>query len=149
MKVCVTALSAGLDAEVDPRFGRAQYFVFVNTETMDAESMANPNVNAHGGAGIQSAQLVADKGAKVLITGHVGPNASQALDAAGVRVITGVSGITIREAVERFVSGRLGTVSSEKKPVSGGVSKEDLKRELEEIKRRIAEIERKIEECES
>ena len=148
MRVCVTALSAGLDAEVDPRFGRAQYFVFVDTENMHAESVANPNVNAHGGAGIQSAQLVAEKKAKVLITGHVGPNASQALSAAGIQVITGVSGITVREAVERFVSGKLEAVSDEK-PLTGGVSKEDLKRELEEIKRRVAELEKKIEECKS
>ena len=42
MRVCVTAMSAGLNAQVDPRFGRAAYFVFVDTDSMDSESVSNP-----------------------------------------------------------------------------------------------------------
>ena len=107
MKVCVTAMSAGLNAQVDPRFGRAAYFVFVDTDTMEGESVANPNVSAVGGAGIQSAQLVAERGAQVVITGHLGPNAASALAAAGVDVILGVQGMTVKEAVEAFKEGKL------------------------------------------
>ena len=107
MKVCVTALGPGLNAQVDPRFGRAAYFVFVDTETMKGDSMANPNVTAMGGAGIQSAQMVAERGAQVVITGHLGPNAASALAAAGIQVILGVQGMTVREAVEAFKAGRL------------------------------------------
>ncbi len=106
MKVCVTAVGSGLDAQVDPRFGRAAYFVFVDTETMKGDSMANPNVAAMGGAGIQSAQVVAER-AQVIITGYLGPNAASALAAAGVQVILGVQGMTVSEAVEAFKAGSL------------------------------------------
>ena len=143
MKVCVTALNPGMDAQVDPRFGRAQYFVFVDTDTMECESVPNPNVGAYGGAGVQSAQLVAERRAKVVITGHVGPNASQALAAAGIKVITGMSGLTVREAVERFKKGEVSAVSP-----SAGMSKEDIKREIEQLKARIAQLEKKLEEME-
>ncbi len=111
MKVCVTALNPGIDAQVDPRFGRAKYFVFVDTDTMECESVANPNVNAYGGASIQSAQLVAEKGAKVVITGRIGPNAFKALAAAGIKVITGMEGLTVKEAIERFKKGEISSVS--------------------------------------
>ncbi len=143
MKVCVTALNPGMDAQVDPRFGRAQYFVFVDTDTMECESVPNPNVGAYGGVGVQSAQLVAERRAKVVITGHVGPNASQALAAAGIKVITGMSGLTVREAVERFKKGEVSAVSP-----SAGMSKEDIKREIEQLKARIAQLEKKLEEME-
>jgi predicted Fe-Mo cluster-binding NifX family protein len=39
MKVCVTAAGPGLDAPLDPRFGRCAYFVVVEAETMEAESI--------------------------------------------------------------------------------------------------------------
>jgi len=107
MKACVTATNAGLNAQVDPRFGRAAYFVFVDTDSMESESVANPNVGAVGGAGIQSAQLVAERGAQVVITGHLGPNAASALAAAGIQVVLGVQGMTVKEAVEAFKTGKL------------------------------------------
>lgn len=94
----MTAKGKDLDAEVDPRFGRAAYFVFVNLETGDFESFTNPFAGAAHGAGIQAAQFVAEKRPAALLTGQVGPNAAQVLEAAGVRVIA-ANGCSIREAV--------------------------------------------------
>lgn len=96
--IAVTAKGKDLDAEVDPRFGRAAYFVFVNLETGDFESFTNPFAGAAHGAGIQAAQFVAEKRPAALLTGQVGPNAAQVLEAAGVRVIA-ANGCSIREAV--------------------------------------------------
>ena len=106
MKVAVSASSSNLDGPVDPRFGRCPYFLIVDTDTWEFEAVENPNVSASGGAGIQSGQLIASKGATVILTGNCGPNAFQTLSAAGVAVITGVSG-TVRAAVESYLSGSL------------------------------------------
>ncbi len=106
MKVCVTALGPREDSEVDPRFGRGQFFVFFNLHTREVEGLANPNIEASGGAGIQSAQLVASKGAAIVITGHVGPNAFKTLSAAGVVIFTGATG-TVKEAVDAYEAGKL------------------------------------------
>ena len=111
MKVCVTAVSGSLEAQIDPRFGRCSYFVIVDSESMKVEAVPNTASGSMGGAGIQAAQVIASKGVKVLITGNVGPNAFQALSAAGIRVVTGAFG-NVREAIEKFESGELEETSS-------------------------------------
>jgi predicted Fe-Mo cluster-binding NifX family protein len=104
MKIAVTATGPSLDAEVDPRFGRCPYFLIVETKDLSFEAVANANVSLGGGAGIQSAQLMADKAVQYVLTGNCGPNAYRTLEAAGIQVVTGCSG-TIRQAVEVFQSG--------------------------------------------
>ena len=106
MRICVSAIADSLDAQVDPRFGRCPYLVLVNSETMEFEAIPNIASSQMGGAGIQAAQTVASKGVNVVLTGNVGPNAFQALSAAGIRVLTGVFG-TVREAVEMYKRGEL------------------------------------------
>jgi len=106
MKVCVSAVANSLDAQLDPRFGRCPYFVIVDSESMHFEAIPNMASGVTGGAGIQAAQIIANKGVKVVITGNVGPNAFQALSAAGIKIVTGAFG-TVREAVEKYKKGEL------------------------------------------
>jgi predicted Fe-Mo cluster-binding NifX family protein len=106
MKICVTATANSLDAQIDPRFGRCSYLVIVDSETMQFEAIPNMAADASGGAGIQAAQTIANKGVKLLITGNVGPKAFQALASAGIEVATGAFG-TVRDAVEKFKRGEL------------------------------------------
>ena len=106
VKVAVSAIGTGLDAEVDPRFGRCQYFVLVDPDTLESEAIENSSSTASGGAGIAAAQTVADKGVEAVLTGNCGPNAYQTLTAAGIKIITGASG-TVKEAVQAYKEGRL------------------------------------------
>jgi predicted Fe-Mo cluster-binding NifX family protein len=107
MIVAVTAKGTHLSDEVDPRFGRAPYILIVDTETMECQALDNSsNVNAFKGAGIQAATMVAEKGAQVLLTGYCGPNAFRTVQAAGMKVVSDVTG-TVRQAVEKFLSGKV------------------------------------------
>jgi len=59
MRIAVSATGPTLDAEVDPRFGRCQYLIFVDTDNMQFEAEENVSIAASGGAGIATAQMVA------------------------------------------------------------------------------------------
>ncbi len=113
MKICVTAAEAGLHAQVDPRFGRSQYFTIVNTETMELKSLQNPSVELAGGAGPQSAQMMVDEGVEAVITRNVGPNAMTSLKAAGIKVYMATTG-SVREAVEAYKKKSLEEISDQR-----------------------------------
>ena len=110
MKICVTSDGNNLNSQVDPRFGRCKFFIVVDTDTRVFDAIENPNIESMGGAGIQSAQLVASQRAKAVLTGNVGPNAFQTLQAAGIEVFTGASG-TVSEAIAKYKKGELKAVS--------------------------------------
>ena len=107
MKIAVTSTGTGLDAQVDPRFGRAAYILIVDSDTLDFEMLDNKeNVNALKGAGIQTATMVGNKGAEVLLTGFCGPNAFKTLKAAKIGVASNAEG-TVKDAVKNYLNGKL------------------------------------------
>ncbi len=87
MILCITAQGGSLDSEIDSRFGRCNYFIFYDTETKQHEVVENQWKAAMGGAGIQAAQFVVQKGAKKVFTGKIGPNAEEVLKSAGVEIV--------------------------------------------------------------
>ena len=93
MKIAVSSTGQTLESTVEARFGRCPYFLMVNPATLEFEAIANTNAELGGGAGIQSAELIAEKGASVVLTGSCGPNALQVLEKAGIKVVTGVAGV--------------------------------------------------------
>ena len=107
MKIAITSSGKTLESPVDPRFGRAAFFIVVDLDTGAFEAHDNAqNLNAAQGAGIQAAETVSRLGAEVVITGHCGPKAFRTLDAAGIQVVTGAQG-TVRESVESYRKGEL------------------------------------------
>ena len=106
MKVAVSANGADIDAPASPIFGRCSTYILVDTETMQFEAVANPAIGAPGGAGIQAAQFVIERGAQAVLTGNVGPNAFGVFQAANVPVFLVSSG-TVREAIEAYKQGLL------------------------------------------
>ncbi len=97
-KLCVSAKGPNLDAEIDPNFGRASYFLIIDPKTLDLKALTNPYSEAGHGAGIQSAQFVASQAVSTVLTGQVGPNAQRVLESAGLRVISAEK-CTVREAL--------------------------------------------------
>jgi predicted Fe-Mo cluster-binding NifX family protein len=63
VKIVITAGDRDLDAPASPNLGHSPMYVFVDTETMQCETVDNLAISAPGGAGIQAAQFVVKKGA--------------------------------------------------------------------------------------
>ncbi|MEJ2717023.1 MAG: NifB/NifX family molybdenum-iron cluster-binding protein [Deltaproteobacteria bacterium] len=102
MKIAVTSTGTELDADLDPRFGRAQYILILDSDGTVLEVIDNSvNRSAMRGAGIQAGKMIADRKVDVLLTGHCGPNAFRTLKAAGVKIGTEQGG-TVREALARL-----------------------------------------------
>lgn len=107
MKIAVTSTGTELTSDVDPRFGRAAYFLIVDPETLEFETVENSqNMNLPQGAGIQAGKTVADKNVDTVLTGNCGPKAFRTLEAAGIKVVTEVNGRVI-DAVLKFKNGEL------------------------------------------
>ena len=107
MRIAITATDKHLDAEMDPRFGRAQFILIVDPGGTIVDVIDNePNRAAMGGAGIGAAKMLSDKAVNVLLTGRCGPNARTALDAAGIEICEVQAG-TVRDALERFNRGEV------------------------------------------
>jgi predicted Fe-Mo cluster-binding NifX family protein len=93
---------------VDPRFGRAQGFFIVDTETTQTSYLDNSaNVEASHGAGTGAAAAVAGARVQVVLTPRVGPKAASVLEEAGIKVLGGVEHASIREAYDKFREGTL------------------------------------------
>lgn len=106
MKLCITSTGKELEAKTDARFGRAAYFLIIDTDTNALEVVENTAAASVQGAGIGAAQLVADKGVDGVLTGRVGPNALVAFRASGIELFEGVSSEdTVKEALARFQKG--------------------------------------------
>ena len=108
MKIAVSSQGENIESPVDPRFGRCAYFLIVETDDMSFEAFKNENRSLGGGAGIQSAQFVASKGSKAILTGYCGPHAARTLTAAGIEIYVIQKG-TVKEAVEKYLKGELST----------------------------------------
>jgi len=108
MKIAITSYGKDLSSKTDRSFGRAKWFVLMDTETGAFEAHSNEqNVNAAQGAGIQAAQNVANLGAEVVLTGNVGPNAFRTLSAASIGIFIVKADMTVEQALSEWKEGKL------------------------------------------
>ncbi|MBN2179363.1 MAG: NifB/NifX family molybdenum-iron cluster-binding protein [Deltaproteobacteria bacterium] len=113
MKIAVTSYDKDITGKIDRSFGRAKWFVVVDTENDTVEAHSNEqNVNAVQGAGIQAAQNISNLGVDVILTGNVGPNAFRTLSAASIKIfVVGKDVETTEEAIAEWKAGRLQEVN--------------------------------------
>jgi len=121
MKLAISATGKDLTASVDPRFGRASYFVIVDSESGDIVDVIDNLAaqDAAQGAGINAATLVANSGAKAVLTGQVGPKAFEVLRASGISIISNMKG-KVGEAVEQYRKGAISSTTEGPGPSVGG-----------------------------
>ncbi len=121
MKVIVSSLGKDLDSKISPVFGRAQWFILVDTDDMSYEAFENPSISQSSGAGIMAAQFVLKKGSVSVLSANVGPNAFEVLQAGSVSCYI-TENETVREAVDAFIDDKLKIMGSATAKNHAGIS---------------------------
>jgi len=121
MKVAISTTSGGLEDKVSEVFGRAESFTIVeveNGEIKNVEVVKNEFAEKEGGVGVSVSQFLVDKGVEVVLTENIGPNALTVLNSAGVKVYR-AGGLSVKEAIEKFLKGELEQITSPSEPMLG------------------------------
>lgn len=106
MKIALPVEEKTLNTPVCVSFGRTPFFMIFNTKNGEYEFIDNSAAASQGGAGIKAAQLLADKGAKAVITFRCGENAAEVLKPAEINLYKAVDG-TAFDNIEKFQLGEL------------------------------------------
>ena len=102
--IAISVVSPDLGAEVDPNFGRSEWFIIIDTETMEYEFIEGVGATLDRGAGKVTADQIVNKGVGAVLTGSCGSGAYAILSSAGVRVIIDVSGI-VEDVINQYKLG--------------------------------------------
>ena len=103
--IAISSTGNTLDSEVDPNFGKAEWFIIINTETMEFEAIKGIGETMEAGAGRAAAEIIIGTGVEGVLTGVIGGNTASILSAAGIYVFTGASGI-VEYAIEQYKLGK-------------------------------------------
>lgn len=107
MKVAVASQGPSLNGRVTPRFGRAPYFLIVDTASGAFTVRDNSgNLSTAHTAGMQAAGAIVSLDVAAVITGNIGPKAFATLEAGNVAVYTVTSG-TVGDAIEKLKARQL------------------------------------------
>jgi len=108
MIIMISAQGNELESQVNPRFGRTPWFIKYDTREKAWEAYENQAVFQRGGAGVSAAQFLIDQGVQVAISGAFGPNASQALSAGNIKMVTfDNEQLTVQEIIDAYQAGNL------------------------------------------
>ena len=108
MKIALSSLGKDLNSNLSEVFGRCPYFLIVeiiDKKVKGFEVIENTNMNQMGGAGITTAQMIAEKNISAVITGAVGPRALDVLKQFNTQVFNGTG--LVKEAIQKFIDGKL------------------------------------------
>lgn len=109
MKIAFTSKGTQWESEMDPRFGRASFFILYDEEKEELTHVNNSAAEkeAHG-AGPKAAQILFEQNVQVIVTGNgPGGNAAAVIDKAGIEVLVGAGEKTVEQAYAAFKNNEL------------------------------------------
>ncbi|MCF7916580.1 MAG: NifB/NifX family molybdenum-iron cluster-binding protein [Candidatus Omnitrophica bacterium] len=108
MKVAVSSIDKNIESNVSGVFGRCPYFIVAEVKDNkigEVEILENKSIEENTGAGIATAQLVAENNINVVITGNVGPRALDVLRRFEIEIYVGEG--TVQDVLLSFADGKL------------------------------------------
>jgi len=108
MRIAISSDGATIESKVDQRFGRCKYFIIVeteNNEVKETSAVENQGALQEHGAGIKSAEQVGKLKIDTVITGDLGPNATNVLKQ--LRIKTYHAGGKVSDVISAYLSNSL------------------------------------------
>jgi len=112
MKIAISSEGNTIKSLIDQRFGRCKYFLIVEIkdhEIKGINAVENKGVMQGHGAGIKAAKQVGDLEVGAVITGNLGPNATDVLNQSKIKVYHG-SGM-VKDAINKFIDKKLNEIT--------------------------------------
>jgi predicted Fe-Mo cluster-binding NifX family protein len=85
MKIAIASVGQDENAEINPRPGRARFYLLFDESGNLLEVISNPFSRGGGGAGFGVAKMLADRGVDIVVGGQFGENMEGALRGRGLR----------------------------------------------------------------
>jgi len=108
MKIAISSTDKNIESNISDIFGRCPYFIIAEVKDNKIgkiEIIKNKNIDQAGGAGISTAQLMAEKDVNVIITGNIGPRALDVLNQFDIEIYS-EEGV-VKEVLQKFIDGKL------------------------------------------
>ena len=106
MKLCIPVLEGeGIEAVLCDHFGSAPGFTLYDQKTQSCDTIQNPKAGHEHGQ-CRPMDLLKNRGIVAVVCKGMGRNAVDAMERSGIKVFI-TSGITVRDAIDDFISGRL------------------------------------------
>jgi predicted Fe-Mo cluster-binding NifX family protein len=103
--IAITSNGETLESTVSEKFGRCRFFITIEPDTMKFEVIRNAAEQMQGGVGPKAAEIIINKGVSVLLTGHVGDKAAEALRRGNIKVYDQLTeNLSVKEALNIYLS---------------------------------------------
>ena len=112
MKIAISSTNKNIESNVSDIFGRCPYFIIAEIKDGKIEKtevIKNESIDQAAGAGISTAQLMAEKDINAVITGDVGPRALDVLKQFNIEIYSGEG--VVKDVLQEFVAGKLKKVN--------------------------------------
>ncbi len=108
MKIAISSTDKNIESNVSDVFGRCPYFIIAeikDDKIEKTEAIKNESTDQNSGAGISTAQLMAEKDVNAVITGNVGPRALDVLNQFNIEIYSGQG--TVKDVLQDFIDKKL------------------------------------------
>lgn len=111
-KIAICSTGSSPSSQVDERFGRCACFMIWDPETKEYTSLSNTGPEAAHGAGTGAVQFLIKNNVGLVLSQRVGPKAFTVLEQAGIKILSGITGKTVEEALQSYKAGELQELTS-------------------------------------
>ncbi len=119
MKIAISATGKDIENNIDATFGRARFFLIMDTTTKEVKVIENKAIDRPNGVGITAVNTVEKERIDAVITAEIGPLAFETFEQSGVKVYKAEG--RINDAIQLFEEGKLSEITKATRPKYAGL----------------------------